>query len=333
MIFLKALPPVIAFAILIHGPLQSQNIQHPIRLPATFHDALIFLEPVSEEGDTLRIFTDTAGGTLLYESGVKRMGLTTTSAIIQGQQQTAAFLPPLDTTNYIPPPLVSDGLLPVRDDDRMPPHHEVILGRGDSPLPHRDGVLGSTWFASRCWRINFREESMFVISSDPKEPPEEIDSDAAVPLAFFEEGDRRQYHFARVDVVISGDTLPMVLKTGSNIILSEEAQDALNHPDPLLPAGLISRSVAERWLDENPRWNVIQQADRLYGSDLIEVPEVRIGPHTAGPVRFAVRRDEDFSERISQFTDEPVVGAIGPDAFREAHITINYPLSVLIFHD
>ncbi len=308
-------------------------MQHYIRLPATFHDALIFLEPVSEEGDTLSFFVDTASGTRLYESSVNRLGLTTTSAIIQGQQQTAAFLPPFDTTNYIPLPLVTDGLLPVRDDDRMPSHHEVIMGRGDSPLPGRDGVLGSTWFASRCWRINFREESMFVISSDPKEPPEEMDSETAVPLAFFEEGDRRQYHFAHLNVVIAGDTLPMVLKTGSNIILSDEAQDALNHPDPLLPAGLISGSVAERWLDANPRWTVIHQADRLYGGDLIEVPEIRIGPHTAGPVRFAVRRDEDLTEWISQFTDESIVGALGPDAFRDAHITINYPWSVLIFHD
>ena len=329
----------------------TREIEHPIRMPARFHHGLVYLEPVSQGGDTLRFFTDTADATLMYRQAVDRTGLTTTSAIIQGQQQLAAFLPPFDSLHFIPPPLVSDGLIPVRPDDRMPPHHRIILGDDDG-VRTGDGILGSTWFASRAWSINFREETFDVIpvsgsesgsgsgagTNGANQQSENPDSaiqppETAVPLTFYEEGDRRMYHFPGIDVVIAGDTVSMVLKTGSNIILNSEAQSLIGHPDALLPTGLISESVAEKWLDAHPEWTIYENADSNYGSDLIEVPEVRIGPHTAGPVRFAIRHDEAFVEWFSQFTYKPVVGALGSDAFRDTHITINYPWSVLDFHD
>ncbi len=358
---------IVAVTALMPARSYTQDIEHPIRMPAGFHHGLIFVEPVSQEGDTLRFFTDTADATLLYRHTVDRLGLTTTSAIIQDQQQLAAFLPLLDSTRFIPPPLLSDGLIPVRPDDRMPPHHRAILSDEKSIQPG-DGILGSTWFASRAWSINFRDETFYVkpvstyrpastdnpTSADNSTSPERsassekaassvkasesVDnksshSDSAVPLSFYEEGERRLYHFPRLEVIIAGDTLSMVLKTGSNIILDESAQNVLNHPDPLFPAGLISDSVASNWVDAHPDWPVYENADSNYGSDLIEVPEVQIGPHTAGPVRFAIRRDEAFIDWFSQFTDKPVVGALGADTFRGAHITLNYPWSVLIFHD
>ena len=360
------------------GITTAQVIEHPIRMPAVFHDVLIYVEPVSEDGDTLRFFTDSADGTIMYQGSVDRLGLTTTSAIIQDQQQLAAFLPPMDSSHFIPPPLISDGLIPVRADDRMPPHHRVILRGGGNPGDdtryHRnpdgnpgdgsqraappengilgDGILGSTWFAGRAWTIDFRRETFHVVptghvdaeqvpphgnggaAGDPHHPPENPDNqEAVVSISFYEEGDQRRYHFARLPVVVAGDTLSMVLKTGSHIVLSDEVDAELGRADELFPAGLISESVAEDWLREHPDWRVYERADRNYGSDLIEVPEVHIGPHSAGPVHFAVRRDEAFDDWFSQFTDEPVTGALGADAFRDAHITVNYPRSVLIFHE
>ena len=356
----------------------AQVIEHPIRMPAVFHDVLIYVKPVSEDGDTLRFFTDSADGTIMYQKSVDRLGLTTTSAIIQDQQQLAAFLPPMDSSHFIPPPLISDGLIPVRADDRMPPHHQVILRGGGNPgdasrydgnmdgnavdgsqraappengIPG-DGILGSTWFAGRAWTIDFGRETFHVVptgdddtareqpggtggaAGDTPHPPENPNSrEDVVSISFYEEGDQRRYHFARLPVVVAGDTLSMVLKTGSHIVLSDEVDAELGRADELFPAGLISESVAEEWLREHPDWRVYERADRNYGSDLIEVPEVRIGPHSAGPVHFAVRRDEAFTDWFSQFTDEPVTGALGADAFRDAHITVNYPRSVLIFHE
>jgi len=311
----------------------AQDIEHPVRMPAEFHDVLIYVVPLTEDGDTLRFFTDSADGTIMYQGSVDRLGLTTTSAIIQDQQQLAAFLPPMDSSYFVPPPLISDGLIPVRPDDRKPPHHRIILGDGAlAPFSEPgDGILGSTWFAGRAWTIDFREEAFYVVPTDPDYVEE--NPSHTVPLAFYEEGDQRRYHFARLPVVIAGDTLSMVLKTGSHVILEDQAQSELDFDGTLFPAGLISESVADRWLDEHPEWNVYEQADQNYGSDLIEVPEIQVGPHAAGPVHFAIRRDEAFEDWFSQFTDEPVTGALGADAFRDARITVNYVRSVLIFHE
>ncbi len=315
----------------------AQDIEHPIRMPAAFHDVLIYVEPVSEDGDTLRFFTDSADGSIMYKGSVDRLGLTTTSAIIQDQQQLAAFLPPMDSSLFIPPPLISDGLIPVRDDDRMPPHHRVILGVEDGPAHVRqgDGILGSTWFAGRAWTIDFGRETFHVVpTGHTPHPPENPDSrETVIPISFYEEGDLRRYHFARVAVVVAGDSLSMVLKTGSHIQLEDAVREALGVDESLFPAGLVSESVAAGWLEEHPDWKVYEDADQNYGSNLIEVPELQVGPHNAGPVHFAIRRDEAFSEWFSQFTDEAVVGALGADAFRGTRITVNYPRSVLIFHD
>ena len=369
----------VLMASISHGQLSAQDISHPIRIPAEFHHGLIFVEPASKDGNTMRFFTDTADITVMYQQTVDRLLLTTTSAIIQDRQMQAAFLPQFDSTRFIPPPLITDGLIPVRPDDRKPPHHRVILG-GKNGTSHGDGILGSSWFASRAWSINYRDETFYAVPVSslmengffmPEQNGDEGGGDGrtgnngdgtidgipsgnddssggmnndqssatgrlpgnTVPLYFKMEGGRRAYHYPALHVVIAGDTLAMVLKTGSNIILNDSAQKALGHPDALFPAGLISESVADGWMDAHPDWTVYEGADHHYGSDVIKVPEIRIGPHSGGPVRFAIRREEAFSEWFSQFTGIPVVGAIGPDAFRDAHITINYPGSVLIFHD
>ncbi len=314
--------------------LSAQNIEHPVRMPAVFDHGLIFLEPVTKDGDTLRFYTDTADATLMYDETVQRLGLVTTSAIIQNQEQQAAFLPTFEDDFFIPVPLISDGLIPIRADDRKPPHHQVILEQGD-------GILGSTWFAARSWSINYRTEEMYVRptgasfdqAGQDMEPHSDIAPESRIPLSFYEEDGETRYYFARLPVVVEDDTLSMVLKTGSSVILDEESRDILGHPSPHFPAGLISESIFDRWQEQHSDWTVYENADMNYRGDMIEVPEVHVGPHTAGPVHFAVRQDDAFIDWFSQFTDEEVVGALGPDAFLDAHITLDYPNAVLIFQD
>ena len=300
------------------------TIDHPVKMPASFHHGLVFVEPVSQDGDTLRFFTDSSDGSIIYESTADRLDLTTTSAIINDREQQAAFLPPFIDDRYIPSPMVSDGLIPVRSDDRKPSHHRTILEQGD-------GILGSTWFAMRTWTINFSEETFYVQPTDEK--ARNIDPGEIIPVAFAEEDGERRYHFARLPVIIGGDTLSLVLKTGSNIILDERGKEQLNHPDHIFPAGLISEDHFEKWRNEHPEWKVFDEVDINYGGDLIRVPEIQIGSYTAGPVHFAVRRNEAFAEWFSRFTDEPVEGALGADAFRDAHITVDYFNAELIIHE
>ncbi len=323
---------LVIFMLLTSKPdaVRSQGIEHPIRLPAFFQEELVYLQPVTDEGDTLRFFTDTADATLIYREIAEEHGLITTDALIQDEMQNAAFLPRFDTTRFIPPPLISDGLIPVRENEQMPPHHEFILRQGD-------GILGSTWFAGRTWSINFRDETFYVRpTGEYNRSLENIadeEDNTVIPLHFYEEEGTRFYHFARLLVTIGGESLSMVLKTGSNIILNENVQDVMGRDAALIPAGLIAENVFEQWREDHPDWPVYEEADANYGSAMIEVPEVQIGNHTAGPVHFAVRQPDDLQGWFSQFTDEPVVGALGADALRGTHITLDYPNALLIFHD
>ncbi|MDG5768079.1 hypothetical protein QA596_11460 [Balneolales bacterium ANBcel1] len=330
---LSLLLALIAGIAAMPAPVCADELDHPVKLPAHFQNGLIFLKPVTEEGDTLRFFIDSADGSIIYEGAVNRLGLTAINAVIMGREQQAAFLPPFDEDNFIPSPSLSDGLLPVRADDRKPPHHEAIL-------ENADGILGSTWFAQRTWSIDYRRERIYLIPTDQDTVsdalngrPENFEAGTAIPISFRDENGSGRYHFANLPVIVAGDTLSMVLKTGSTIVIDEEVRAELDHPVSFFPAGLITDSVFNRWRQEHPDWRIIENADLHYGSDLIEVPTVRIGSHEAGPVYFAVRRDEAFDDWFSQFTADSVVGALGPDAFRGARITISYPNELILIHE
>ncbi|MDI6400820.1 hypothetical protein QLX67_02345 [Balneolaceae bacterium ANBcel3] len=303
---------------------ENGSASEALTMPAVFSEGRIFLEAVTTDHDTLRFFTDSAESTLIYQASVESLGLVTSSIHINGQVQQVAFLPTsLDDTS-LPPPLISDGLIPVRPDHRKPPHHEDILGEAD-------GILGVTWFADRIWTIDYVREELILNPSYPE--ISERNNDSTTPLHFRKEGDERAYHFARLDAIVAKDTLSLILKTGGSIVLSDPALTQLNAPKKHIPAGLISESMYQKWVSENPDWIIYEEADRYYGSDIIEVPSVRFGSYLATNVRFAVRRDEVFEDWFSAFTDKPVSGALGPDAFQHTRITIDYPNSLLIIHE
>lgn len=403
-------------------PAADSVTELPVRVPASFHDGLIYVEPVTLNGDTLRFFTDSGDASLIYESSVDRLSLATTSMLMDGQTMTGAWLPPFLPEHAMPLPLQSDGLLPVRTDKQMPPHHQVILGRVSetSPddqqtrnrttdaqppdghqthgkitaaQPRSDGILGASWFAGRSWFIDYRAERLYVWPShdtypadswldstgsslDSTEPelertksrPENVDTTGRptlvtgsesghlprqhedslqhevpllheaphrheIPLHFLVEGGKPRYHFARIEAIVSSDTLSLVLKTGGHIQLDDATRERMGHDRAVFPAGLITRSVFKKWRERHPEWTVFENADTWYRGDVIRVPSIRIGTFETGPVHFAVRKDPAFDDWFSRFTDQPVSGTLGPDAFRDARIMINYPNSLLIFFE
>lgn len=342
------------------SPLFALESTVSVKLPAIFHHGLIYLAPVSDDGEDFLFFTDTGDGTLMYESSAKRHRIDLTSAPEHYPFHSAARLPSFRPEAFIPSPSVTNGWIPVRPEEQKPPHHEILLNKGD-------GILGHTWFADRIWSIHYPKEKMTLHlpkadallpgkpgkmthhaksgeQDDTKKETagrEEITphwdtpdghSGITIPLGFRKTKKGERISLPTIEVVIAGDTLSMVFKSGSHIILNEAHQKELGHPGALLPAGLISESIYQRWRNKHPEWPIYEKADTFYGSDLIETPGIQIGVYASGPVRFAVRRDDAFTDWLSRFTDKPVQGVLGPDAFREAHITLHYPRSVLIIH-
>lgn len=65
---------------------------------------------------------------------------------------------------------------------------------------------------------------------------------------------------------------------------------------------------------------------------MILVSEVTIVGHTVGPVWFTRRKDQDFTQFMSQWMDETEYGAIGGSAFHHfQHVIIDYPGELCYF--
>lgn len=325
LIYLNALADVPAYA-------ANEDDIKKVRIPTRFHHGLIFAEPVTLLSDTLRFFLDTADGTLLYESAADRLDLKRYPFRSPNMSGETVRLPAFKPGSRIPVPKSFDGRIPVRPDHLKPPHHQILLNPGD-------GVLGSNWFAGCRWVLDYLNEEIYaylpaqssVNRQDEERFGKKLKQEAApsveghtIPIFFRDESGEEKFHLARLQVVIQSDTLCLVLKTGSHVQLPDAVRTELQHPDYLFPAGMISESIFQRWRSEYPDWKVYPAADTHYGSDMIQVPEVQIGNYVTGPVHFSMRREETFKEWLSRFTDERVVGALGPDAFRQTRITLDY---------
>lgn len=65
--------------------------------------------------------------------------------------------------------------------------------------------------------------------------------------------------------------------------------------------------------------------------DVIEVPVVKIGGFEVGPVLFAKRPDNEWSEGMIATMDKVVKGAIGGSAFKYMKVNIDYNSELVKF--
>jgi len=58
---------------------------------------------------------------------------------------------------------------------------------------------------------------------------------------------------------------------------------------------------------------------------MIEVPELSIAGYNVKNVWFLRRPDNNFNEHFSNWTDKPVVGAIGGNVLKGFRVVLDYP--------
>lgn len=285
-----------------------------IQLPAEFIDGLVYVQPVTTHGDTLKFLTDTGGSLLIYSNAVERLDLETYSAAMQGMPVRATRLPVLDDHNFIPTPLFTDGLLKIRPEAKIPPHLDM--------LEAHDGLLGQAWFAGRTWTFDYPAQKAWL--RPPGSLPEHNQEDV-IPLGIkTSAGGVPENYFVRIEVGIEGKLYSMLLQTGGSITLNRKAGDIHPNSGRVFSTGFISESIFKSWKAAHPGWHVVDEADHFYGSAMIEVPEVVIGSETVGPVWFTKRRDTAYMDWLSRFTDKKVVGALGGNALQDLRITLDY---------
>jgi hypothetical protein len=293
------------------------------RLPAEFSCDRVHVLPSTTEGEMVRFFTDTGGGTWIVAAAAERLGLATT---VHGDGEQSA-----STVAF--PEFAADAAIPPVD-WHSDPRDEQFRGRlfvmpKVPSFLKSEGMLGQEWFGGRVWTFDYARGTLEVGG------PGVGVGKHTVALGFPAGADgTRKTHFPSIRARIDGEELPFLLDTGATIQPSPAAAEAIGLPgaEGGCGTGFITTHVFERWRKAHPDWPVVEDADTMInGEPMIRVPEVTIAGHTVGPVWFTRRADKNFHEYMSSMMDTRVEGALGGSLFRYFRMTIDYPAAMARF--
>lgn len=286
-------------------------------LPAEFACDRVHVEARTVDGNGVRFFTDTGGGTWIAAAAAKRLALEPTR---HGEGDDAP-----STVAF--PGFAADAAIPVVDatvDTRGPAFRGRLFVMPEVPaFLKADGMLGQEWFGGRVWTFDYAAGTLAVGG------PGVADGEHTVALGFPLNADGlRSTHFPSIRATVDGEQLPFLLDTGASIRPSAAAAEAiaLAGADDGCGTSFISTSVFERWRKNHPDWVVVESADlNVNNEPMIRVPEMEIAGHTVGPVWFTRRADKNFHQFMSSMMDTKVEGALGGSLFRYFRMTIDYP--------
>ena len=290
------------------------------RLPTRYLADRYAVAPVTADGDTLLLYTDTGGGlNMLWESTVRRLQYAGEQRVMGKDTATIVRLPPLAPNASIPLP---QPYPPFGEHFFVSPERQTGLAR--------DGFLGRTWFADRVWVFDYPAQTLSLLPNGSALPaaPEH-----RVPLGFLvDSAGQRPTHFPRIRVEIDGDSVDLLFDTGAMVALSDAALAQLADDGPAERGGsFIAQHLFEQWRSNHPDWMVIEQADRTLNMPMIRVPEMSIGGYVVGPVWFAMRPDRNFHQFMSQWMDRRIEGALGGSGLKYFRVTVDYPGAVATF--
>ena len=282
------------------------------RVPAEFVHDQIWLTP-KVEGRELRFFTDTGGGwNAIAKEVVHDLGLVVETVDADGQSVGLVDYPSFDSGHGLPaaPGHFMQGRLMVTEASRF------IAGG--------DGFLGGRWFADGVWDFDYLQQRLVKL-----ERPAPAKSAVPVPLGFQSNAQgERTTHFPSLAVEVDGEVLDLLFDTGATATLTDRSGPVFG-----LPAGthvgtsFIEQEKFDRWVQRHPDWRVLEQADDKGGQRrrMIEVPQIVIGGHRAGPVWFAEQPPGAFRKYMAQWMDRPTWGAIGGSGLKYFRIVVDYP--------
>jgi hypothetical protein len=312
---IAATPPV--------APPREQNLPgkptpgHPVPLPVKFVEGRFFVEPLTQDGEPVLLYTSTGGALYFSTTAAERLGLTVSPIEAEGQNVDSILLPPFSWDAWIPPPQAYGGRLPVRAD----------VGKEAFGA---DGVLGQGWFRDRVWTFDYGEGQLFMRA--PNDLPKH-ESIHGAPLSFaVNAAGERGGSFPRITVKIDGELVDLMLDTGAAVTLSATALAALTDGRPATrAASFIGKTTFDKWAEKHPDWRKLEGADASANEAMIEVPAIEVAGFSVGPVWFTRRADNVFQEQLSKLMDKKIDGALGGSALKYFRVHVDYPRGLAVF--
>jgi hypothetical protein len=324
-------------------PPREQNLPgkprpgHPIPLPVKFVEGRFFVEPMTQDGEPVLLYTDTGGGLFFSTTAAERLGLTVSPIEADGDgvdvdlrsNVDSILLPPFSWDAWIPPPEVLGGRMPVRAD----------AGKNAFGA---DGLLGQGWFKGRVWTFDYGEGQLFLRAPGDLPKHEAVHG---VPLFFQSNAaGERGANYPRITVKIDGELVDLLFDTGATVTLSAAALTTIGDGRPATRAtSFISKTTFDKWAEKHPDWRKIEGADTSVscsgstrdcsaaGEAMIEVPAIEVGGFSVGPVWFTRRADKNFHEWMSQWMDKKIDGALGGSALKYFRVHVDYPRGLAVF--
>jgi len=301
----------------------SGQSNQQIALPAELIEGRFFLKIPTIQGDTILGFCDTGGGyTAIYNSTVKKLGLEPKVKVLEFDGDTTKYIPAKEifSDQNIPYPQIPNYFKKHIDIPFLQAPDDTKESIFFAKFVNYQIFLGQFFFINNSWTFDYKTGKMSINTPILKDL---VDENIQVLGFKKDRKGNKIFGHPSVKLEIDGKVIDFLFDTGATFLLSDSGKTKLGIDAKATGGSFIAKSLFNEWHLKHPNWRIVEKGE-FTGADLIEVPEVKFGNLTAGPVWFAKRPDEAWSKGMIGSMDKVVKGAIGGSFLKYFKVIIDY---------
>jgi hypothetical protein len=290
-------------------------------MPAVFEQGIVFVDMPAPDHSKVRMFTDSGGPTAFTLSAE-------TAARLKLQLHTTRNEALLGWLG--PNVRVASASKYMREHWRpLHPAQRFVINPGAPGFqgypPTADGTFGEAWFAHHIWTWDYPRAQLILRPENWRPPPDAHEFTVSFQT---DAAGHRTFNYPRMMIRVDGAELAVLFDTGADTVLTPNALNALADGKPAQRStSLIAHSVFEGWHQRHAEWRILDDAQLKTHSRMILVDNVEVAGSSVGAVWFTERDDETIHGIRSSSMSGQVEGSIGPNAFADFVISVDYPSS------